>query len=345
MRRLRSPIAALCAVALLAPAVARADGDAPQPDAGNNAPTDKKQPPWAVGVSAEDQKIASQLFKEGNGFLRDSNYNDALAKYREAIKHWDHPAIYYNMALALLNVGEATEIYASLQHATKWGVEGLGKEQFDAAQTYLKLVEQQIVHITVSCTEPGAEVFVDGKKTLSCPGKSDPLVLKAGEHSFAATKAGFETTTVDKVYPGGQTEQIDLKLYRVEELTKYRRKFAPWLTYTVIGAGVVVAGIGGLIDASASSDMKSFDKAIADCGGCKPSSDLLSKRDGAKTKQVIGFIGYGIGAAAVAAGVAMVIINRPQPYRVDSESREPKGIAVVPVIDSHGVGVSASLHF
>jgi len=44
--------------------------------------------PWASGVSPEDQKIASDLFKEGNALLRDANYNDALdaaqAAQREA---------------------------------------------------------------------------------------------------------------------------------------------------------------------------------------------------------------------------------------------------------------------
>lgn len=330
MKKLIIAVVALCVAA--STASAQVTGDA-----------GKK---WAEGVSADDQKIASDLFKEGNALLRDANYNDALVKYQDAVAHWKHPAIYFNMVLALLAVGDAMEIYDALQGAMKYGIDGLGgsKEEYESAQTYLKLVEQQLIHITVKCEEDGAKVFVDGKATADCPGDKE-ILLKAGEHTFAVSKEGFETTTVDKVYPGGQTETVDLKIYRLSDLTRYKRKFAPWVSYAVIGGGVAIAGVGGLLHASASSDIKSFDAAVEQCGGCVPSSDLTSKRDGASTKQTIGFVGYGVGAAAVVAGVTLMILNRPQPYRIDAESQEPKGVVVVPVVDRKGVGVAASLHF
>jgi len=300
--------------------------------------------PWASGVSPEDQKIASDLFKEGNALLRDANYNDALVKYDDAVAHWKHPAIYFNMVLALLAVGDATQIYDALQGAMKYGEEGLGsKEEYESAQTYLKLVEQQLIHITVTCDEPGAKAFADGKNVVDCPGKKEVL-LKAGEHTFAASKTGYETTTVDKVYPGGQTETIDLKLFKLDELTRYKRKFSPLVSYAVIGAGVIAAGLGGLEFASGQTDITDFDSAINKCGGCVPTQSQLDQRDGASGKQTIGVIGFAVGGAAIAAGVTLLIIDRPKAYRVDQESRD-KGVAVVPVIDRKGVGVAASLHF
>jgi hypothetical protein len=305
-------------------------------------PTESSKKKWAEGVSPEEQKIANDLFKEGNALVRDSNYNDGIAKYREAVSHWDHPAIHYNIVLALLNNGDALEIYASLQEAMKWGVEGLGEEKYEAAQTYLKLVEQQLVHIKLKCEQDGAKIVVDGKTVGKCPTESDQL-LRAGEHTFAMSLEGYETTTVDKIYPGGQSEQIDLKIYRLDELTKYHRKFQPWLPWAVGGAGLAVVGIGGLLHASAGSDYKSFDAQIVDCGGCAPTQSQLDLRDGAGTKQVAAFVAYGVGTAAVVAGVTLMIMNRPQPYRVDMESSE--GMAVVPTVSKDGVGVSASLHF
>jgi hypothetical protein len=60
--------------------------------------------PWVKGVSAADQSAAIELFHEGNGLLKESLFVQAAAKYREALHHWDHPGIHYNLALALLNL-------------------------------------------------------------------------------------------------------------------------------------------------------------------------------------------------------------------------------------------------
>ena len=54
--------------------------------------------PWAAGVSEAEQKTALVIYKQGNVEFEESRYAQALAKYREALRHWDHPAIHFNMA-------------------------------------------------------------------------------------------------------------------------------------------------------------------------------------------------------------------------------------------------------
>jgi len=73
--------------------------------------------PWAQGVSPENQKAALGLFNEGNALLRDSIFPKAAEKYREALTHWDHPAIHYNLAVALRGLGPADAIAAELRAA------------------------------------------------------------------------------------------------------------------------------------------------------------------------------------------------------------------------------------
>src|SRR5688572_19576301 len=73
--------------------------------------------PWAAGVSAENQRIALEKFRQANTVLNDGLWANAAKLYREALQKWDHPAIHYNLALALLNLDQPIEVYDSLQKA------------------------------------------------------------------------------------------------------------------------------------------------------------------------------------------------------------------------------------
>ena len=84
--------------------------------------------PWAKGVSDAEQKLALAIFREGNTSLNDGAYVTAAKKYREALAHWDHPAINYNLALALLNLDQPVEVYKALEKAISYGDAPLEKE-------------------------------------------------------------------------------------------------------------------------------------------------------------------------------------------------------------------------
>ncbi len=48
----------------------------------------------------------------------------------------------------------------------------------------------------------------------------------ASASEFSASKTGFETAAVTKIFPGAVHQKLSLKLYRPEDLTGYKRKFA-----------------------------------------------------------------------------------------------------------------------
>ena len=346
---LRSWTAALVAASFLAGTAPASFAQTPPDEQPAPPPTATDEKPWQKGVSPEDQKIANGLFKEGNALLRDSFFVKAVEKYREAVSHWDHPAIHYNLAIALINLDQPIEVYTSLDKAMQHGTLALDQEKLDLGERYKKLVEAQLVWVTVSCTEQGAKVAVDGKETLTCPGSEERL-MRAGEHSFTATKPGFETTAVTRTYTGGTKETVALKMYRPEDLTGYERRFPAWLPWTVTGAGVLVAGIGGILHASAISDYDEFDAWAQQCEeesqmACAVTPEAQSLRDGGDTKQSVAGVMYAVGGVAVAAGLTLVLLNRPRPYRIDKESSEPTGVTVVPVVTSDGGGISAAFRF
>src|SRR6476659_107119 len=77
--------------------------------------------PWAQGVSQPEQQAALKLFHDGNVSLNDGLFAKAADNYREALKHWDHPAIHYNLALALMNLDQTIDAYDNMQASVKFG--------------------------------------------------------------------------------------------------------------------------------------------------------------------------------------------------------------------------------
>lgn len=352
MHIFRSAVATLVSVAfvslsLTTTALAQpAEGEQPPP------PPSTSTKPWAEGVPLEEQKLANKLYKEANGLFRDSFLTQAVDKYTEALAHWDHPAIHYNLAIALLGstTEKPLEAHEHLTKALGYDGKALSEDELNEANRYLMLVKQQLITVTIVCEQPEADVFLDGKKQFVGPGK-ETVLIRAGEHTISASKDGYETAVTTAVIPGGEEKQIELKLYRPEDLTRYSRRFQPWLPYAVAGGGVLIAGIGGLLHTSAMSSYDDYDAAIRDCveeteGSCEVTPEIQGMRDSGDTKQAIGVTMYVVGAAALVTGLTLLVINRPKPYRIDGEQAEREGlVGVTPVIGKQQVGVAAAFRF
>jgi len=286
--------------------------------------------PWAVGVSIENQKIAVKKFQEGNQQLNDGLFPAAVKLYREALTKWEHPAIHYNLALALLNLDQPIEVYDSLQKAIKYGAAPLEKDKFEHAKEYILLVEKQLATIDVSCSKPGAQISVDGKVvfTVGEDGKAGHYVsrVKIGKHTFVAEKPGYNAQ-VDAPFIGpGETYRLELTLYTADELTRYKRQWNnKYLPYAVIG-GAVVLGLGGaLLEVSANSSYKDYDTAVAKCNadagmaGCENMGSVADMRKSGDTKRTLGYVGYGVAGAAVITGAILLYVNRSQSYQITAD--------------------------
>lgn len=285
--------------------------------------------PWAAGVSRDKQRKALDKFREANAQLNLGLFADAVKLYREALTHWDHPAINYNLALALLNLDQPLEVYDNLQKAIKYGPEPLETEKFEHAQKYLHLVEQQIATVEVTCKKPGAKISVDGKEVFTVGPNGEGGFfrgrVKIGKHTFVAEKPGYNAEVEAPFIGPSEVYRIELRLYTSEELTRYRRKWqAKWMPYAVAGGGVGVALIGGILSLSAKSSYESFDSEVARCntdsggGGCTDPA-VMEIRDSGDTKKTLGYIGYGIAGGAIVTGLVMLYLNREESYQITAD--------------------------
>lgn len=336
MLRSNLPLAvALSCALVLSPAAAHADTERP----------------WAKGVSPQDQQAALALFREGNSALKESIFVDAAKKYRDALALWDHPAIHYNLSLVLLNLDQPVEVHKHLIAAMRYGSAPLDSDKFEQAQRFKKLIEAQLATIDVKCDVPGAQVVMDGQPLFVGPGRFTGVV-RSGAHAIVVSADGYLTQTQNPKLPPGETTEVNLKLFRADDLTQYRRRWSAWVPWSVVGVGAAAVGAGAAMHMSARGGFDAYDRGIADCGaqnpedggGCRPTPTLLGQKQGAETTQSVAMVAYGVGAAALVTGGVLAYMNRLQPYTVGPGEVQVE-VTVAPTLTPAGGGATALIRF
>jgi hypothetical protein len=318
---------------------------------------EKLRPGDYRSVSPENEREANVHFREANENFNDSFFKKAAEKYRQALSVWDHPAIHYNLALALINLDQPIEVYEELNKALQYGADPLGKDKYDRAKENLRLVEGQLADVEVSCNQPGAKISVDNKQVFVAPGKYTAKV-RVGKHTFIGDKEGYNARAETPFVGPGEKFRIELKVYTDPELTRHRRRWPSkvWVPFTLLGVGAAAGITGGLLQLSAQTSYDTFSARVKECqdrqqpmGGACPVTEpgIQSERDSGDTKQLLGYIGYGVAGAALTTGLVLTWINRRTPYRITPEQleREQGKVSVAPIVSPSSVGAMVQGHF
>lgn len=308
-----------------------------------------QQRPWADGVSKEDQRAAIELFEAGNALLADSLFIKAADQYREALQHWDHPAIHYNLALALLNLDQPLEVYHALEKAMAYGPAPLDIDKFERARSYQQLVLKQLASIEVICNEPGAKMTMDGKDILVGPGRYKALV-RVGQHNFIATKRGYLPTNETRTFEPGEEATIELVLFTEADKTLRVRRWSGWKPWAMVGAGVGVGLLGGSMHYLSQQSFAEFDELVDtkceqdDEPGCQPGEIPTDARDRGRLQQKIAIASYATAGAVLTTGFILVYLNRERVIRTDVVEDSAK-MTITPVVSPDIAGVTAHFRF
>ncbi|HYO51798.1 PEGA domain-containing protein [Archangium sp.] len=302
--------------------------------------------PWAKGISKEDQALVVELFETGNTLLKESIFVQAAESYRKALEHWDHPAIHYNLALALMNLDQPIEVHEHLVAAMRYGPEPLENEKFEYARNYKTLIEKQLARVEIACDLPGATVTLDGKTLFVGPGRHEGLV-RVGTHSIIALKEGYLPTEKSRTLMPGEQVTLDLKLYTSDQVTQYRRRWPAWTPWVVMGSGLAVAAGGGLLHLETSKSYSAFDAGITErcLSGCERApDDLAAMKARGDLMQKAAMGAYSIGGAALLTGAVLFYLNQPQAYRIDPDQGDAT-VDVTPLLSGDTNGVLATFRF
>jgi hypothetical protein len=309
--------------------------------------------PWAVGVTEQQKEAAQKLLTEGNNLFVEKKYPEALEKYNLAIKSWDHPAIRFNIVRCLIQLDKPVEASDNLVIALKYGQAPLEQALYDEALNYQKLLAQQIGELDVHCEQAGVKVTLDGQALLTCPGKEHRRVAP-GQHQLVGTKDGYLTSHTEVVVLGAKTADSKIQLVELGKAAKVVHRWPTWLPWTVFGGGLALAGVGGLVQYLASSDMNQYDRDISTaCGGtgCAPTVPIpgdtmggmmpnpnihtdLKDRAQLENKLAIGVMTVGFGAAI--AGGVMLYMNRGRTVYEEAQKPAP-AITIAPTANGGGM--------
>lgn len=273
--------------------------------------------PWEQGVPQDKRDQAQALFGEGNALFAQQAHQPALEKYRAAVALWDHPLIRFNMAVTLIRLDRILDAAEALDAALRFGAEPFTPELYRQAQDYQKLVAGRVGNIEASCSEPGAQVLLDGKPWFACPGTQNQRVL-TGEHVVVAEKQGYLTISRRLIVASAATTNTQLALFPLDKAVTLEYPSPRWLPWTTAGAGVAIAlgGIGLRFAARNQMDQFEADFRTRCPMGCKPDysdvPDLKRDRDSAELKGDIAVTMIVVGSVATAGGLVWARLNRPR---------------------------------
>jgi hypothetical protein len=289
----------------------------PPPPAPKPEPAKPPEPPkpWAAGVSQAEQDAAFALYNQGNDQYAQTHFNDALGLYKQALSHWDHPRIRFNIAVTDIALNNWLDGYENINAALKYGAPAL-EERAEEATNYSKLFANQITHLKVSCDEDGAAVTLDGQPLFTAPGSSEKVLLP-GPHQLIATKTGFLPSNTKLNLVGGQPDSETVKLLPLKDVTHYVRRWATWKPYALLGAGAFVALLGVPVELEAVGDRNTYDRLIGEhCpSGCAPKDvnpDDTAYLNKMKVENTVAVSLFAVGGAALVSGVVAVIMNQPR---------------------------------
>jgi hypothetical protein len=258
-------------------------------------PADSEANPhkWSVGVTDEQKKQAKTLFEEGKQYFASALFAAAAVKYREALQHWDHPRIHYNLALAQISMDRPVQTYRSIVQALRYGADGLRPDEYERAIEHRRQYREQIAEVEIVCLEPGAAVTINGKPLFTGPGRVTTLVLP-GEYQIIASKIRHITTSQIVALAAGSSTKVELNLLAEGQATIQVRRWEPWLPWTFVGAGI---GLGAVATGM------HWHSSIARLEGSEERAARL--RDGAYSSfMAAGFL--------LANGALLVYFNRPR---------------------------------
>ncbi len=212
--------------------------------------------------------------------------------------------------------------------------------------------------LSVRASEESAVVFIDGVITSDA---QRGVSLPEGAHRLRVERDGFVPSERAIVVPRGSEAVIDVALaptaaYRADYASAASARRA-WALGLGIGGAVLAGASGGFLawnGGKIDDAQRAFDAAYAEAepecrpnetAQCKPLSTIAAIREEdlgkQKDRQVFGWVGVGVGAAALGTGVVLWLTgNDPSRYEPKPESDVFGSLQLTPWFAPNGAGFS-----
>jgi hypothetical protein len=233
--------------------------------------------------------------------------------------------------------------YTSAKREVDVGEGATGELEFDLAVDPAALGREGAT-LVLDASEPGADLTVDGDHKGPY---TAPLRLPRGPHHLSITAAGFLPTERDVNLDSSSSNVVHVELEPTPEKraayesSAYGHRTWGWV---LVGSGAAVGAAGGVYLAiNAPKKQEALDElntasdnaanrtgppvchtntATGDAAACNQIvADAQANYDSIKSRDIIGYIGIGVGAAAFVTGI-VVLVTGDDPHRYDRPSHD-----------------------
>jgi len=283
--------------------------------------------PWKVGVTENQIAQAKQVLDEATDLFVEHRYPEALERFRAALAIWDHPALRFDIVRCLIQLDRPLEAADNLEHALAYGKAALPGTTYEQALEFQKLLANQIGVLAIHCREPDVAIRVDGRELGRCP-LDQTIRVEPGDHFVVGSKRGFLTETRTAEVFGGKRADVAIAPVSLMKAAVEVRRWHAAVPWSVLGAGLAVAGVGGLLRLQATDDMAAYDTAIRlDCRTTGCSTTMVDRELNVRARHendaavVVG----SVGAAAAIVGGVLLYLNRTH--------------TIYPTVEGNAIGV------
>ena len=307
-----------------------------------------------------DEDIAVAHYQKAKQLFEEEKYRECIAELETAYEYYPAPIFIYNIARAYSELQEFEKALEYYEHYLSLGDDD--PETIASAQEAIKhlrpIVEaRSFGTLNIIIDMEGASVFIDGEMRGVTP--LEPIKLHNGVYNVRIEKATYLPYEVDVVVEGTTNLVINLEPEPAEfvetepkestetsdrtlesEVVVTEESSLPetdpliYAGWSALGVGMVGLAVALVVDIGNQATIDEYEEtaALGDEGR------YLDLKSTIETNQLVSAILYGVGGAAVIAGVTMLIIA----YTSDGE---PTPIVFSPTLSSEGFGVSFEWRF
>ena len=282
--------------------------------------------------SAQNRAIAEALFQEANKLAHDGELDAACKKFEASYALDPTLGTKLHSAACYQALGRTASAWAAYNEAASMAANAGDKRREKLARARIKKLEKGLPKLIIEVTEgiDGLRVEIDGH-VLGSAGLGTAFPIDPGTHEISVSaKERQPWSTTVSVTEGSSTETVHVP--SLETVAKPEPTPAPdapatadtsadvtsdgsgqrTTGYVVGGVGVVALAAGGYFGLRAKSQASDAD---AHCDGkyCDPTG--LAGHDDARTSATISTVGFGVGLAAIATGVVLILTAKPERER------------------------------
>jgi tetratricopeptide (TPR) repeat protein len=165
----------------------------------------------AIAV-ADDVAAASAMFDKGAAYVREGDFDAALAAFETSYELAPNLTVLYNIGMCQKAVAQYSESLVTFRDYLKKGEGAIPEEKRqNVEQAIADITANRVGTLTLSSVPSGALLIIDEASVGEIPLPA-PVMLNPGQHTIQISTVGFETVTVEVRINAGEVKALDVSM-------------------------------------------------------------------------------------------------------------------------------------